>query len=183
MLGLGLGIKKDQGFIAGAAAGELTFRSAADTNTSGLFMIGDDENIVAALVSTDSYTINKLRNNGALGENDLAQGTFSVTLQRTSGTTGSETVDAQSTGTLYGYILSPATSSVTIVLSPNNSYSGSSIFTALLSGSHPGINATTFGSTDITTTAEDRYRIKYTYTVGSQTSSEFTHPTYPIDAA
>lgn len=193
MLGLGLDIRKDQGSgLSGSGSDpaepqELFFRSVADSAQTGLFLIDapDDENIIASLYTDDTYTKNKLTNNDTIDLEALLQGTFSVTLQRVSGAEGSETVDDESTATMYGYAVSGGIGApdIQILLSTDNTYSSSGLLVEMLIGSFPAIDATNFGGSDITTTVEDRYRIKYTYTVDGQTSDEFTHPTFNIDAS
>jgi len=187
MLGLGLDIRKDQGSgLSGSGSdldpetGELSFIVTGAGN--GLY--GGDEGILAIFRSANTYT-NNLLGGGEVypaNESDVLEGSFNVTLQRVSGTDGSETVDAESTGTCYGYAISGGSDATQFILSTDNSYTGGGYFINMFVGLQDSIDATTFGGSDITSTEEERYRIKFTYTVGGETSEEFTSGSYQIDA-
>lgn len=186
MLGLGLDIRKDQGSgLSGSGSdpevGEISFF----TTGGGIGLYGDDESVLIVIRTANEYT-NNLLDGGTVWPNndtDALDGSFSVTLQRVSGTDGSETVEAESTGTCYGYAMGGGSDYTQMVLSTNNSYTGGGYFINMFVGLQDSIDATTFGGSDITTTQDARYRAKFTYTVGGQTSEEFTTSAYMIDAA
>jgi len=186
MLGLGLDIRKDQGSgLSGSGSdpevGELFFV----TTGGGTGIYGDDEQLLILLYTGNEYTNNLLSDGTPWPNNDVAalEGSFNVTIQRVSGSDGSETVDAESTGTCYGYAIEGGSEFTQVVLSTNNSYTGGDYFLNMFVGLQDSVDATTFGGSDITTTQEARYRAKFTYTIGGDTSEEFTTSVFMIDAA
>ena len=191
MLGLGLDIRKDHGSGLSGSGSDLSHLIFETEFINATTLVNNDEDITITIVSTDSYTINQLIDPATFVDITGGQvnGTFSVTLQRcTEAADGTVTVVAESgPATLYGYgyvYNLPPYEFLTVVLLPTNGYSPTLLgpYFDVLLGNTAGVDATSFGGQDITTNVEADYRIKFTYTVGSQTSAEFTTGLYPIAA-
>ena len=184
MLGLGIDIRKDQGSgLSGSGSDALSPLLFNQTGV-GEILIHNDEDISCQISTQDSYTTDKLRNGGSLSFNDQLQGTFSVTLQRCSGSDDtSVTVIAESGPvTMYPYAEYFQLNGVILSLLVTDGYTPTvSGYWDVVLGLTPGMDATSFGGQDISTTVQALYRIKWTYTVDGQTSDEFTSQLYPID--
>ena len=192
MLGLGLDIRKDHGSGLSGSGSDPLSHLIFEEDGIGTSIVNNDEDIVITIVSEDPYTIGKLIDTATFVDITGGQvnGTFSVTLQRcTEAADETVTVVAESgPATLYGsgyvYNAAPGSEYLTIVLLPTNGYSPTVLgpYFDILLGNTAGVDATSFGGQDITSTVQALYRIKFTYTVGSQTSAEFTTGLYPIAA-
>lgn len=192
MLGLGLDIRKDQGSgLSGSGSDGIPDLLFAESG-SGVVLVNNDEAIASVIRSDDNYTIDKLLGTGSGTIGDQVEGTFSVTLQRcTEASDETITVVAESGPvTLYGYVdfynNAPGTNFDFLQMSliPTDGYTPSVLgaYFDVILGNTDGIDATSFGGQDITTTVQALYRIKWTYTVGGQTSAEFTSGLFPIAA-
>ena len=191
MLGLGLDIRKDQGSgLSGSGSDPISDLLFAESG-AGVLLINNDEDIASVIRSDDDYTIGKLIGTGTGSIGDQVPGTFSVTLQRcTEAADETVTVVTESgPGTLYGYIdfynnIGSGLDYMFLALLPTNGYTSTFLgpYFDVLIGNTPGIDATSFGGQDITTTVQALYRIKFTYTVDGQTSDEFTTGAFPIAA-
>jgi hypothetical protein len=192
MLGIGLDIRKDHGSgLSGSGSDSIPDLIFSESG-SGVILVNHDEDIASLVKTGDQYTIGKLVGTGSGAMNDQVEGTFSVTLQRCSeADDGTITVIATSgPATLYGYIDLYNNPSGTefdfmhVALIPADGYTPSFLgaYYDVIIGNTPGIDATSFGGQDITTNVQAEYRIKWTYTVGGQTSAEFTSGLFPIAA-